>query len=404
MLRLLRAFAPSRRLGGRLAAIVLLLLTLLLARDAMAYQWMLRHGYTGCATCHTDPSGAGLVEPYGNLIANEVLRPQYSDAGGESHAGEFLGGILPLPEVLRLKGDVRLMSLATKLEERPIDQRTIWMQADLAAGINWQGFVAAASLGYAHEGAQLAALTREDEQNLVSRYHWLGFWNDSRSFLVRAGRMNLPFGVRTVEHTLWVRELSRTTINDDQSHGVAAFFGSEVLRGEVMAIAGNFQSRPDDYRERGYSGYVEFTVTPTLALGVSSLVTHKLLDSASLEPTWRQAHGVMARWSTPWEELVLATEADYVLYSSKERDHRKGWVGYLQADVELLQGIHLIGTGEMHNVGVGNTLASYGAWLSYQWFFAPHADVRLDNVFYRLRSQSESSDALALMAQLHVYL
>jgi len=79
-------------------------------------------------------------------------------------------------------------------------------------------------------------------------------------------------------------------------------------------------------------------------------------------------------------------------------------VGYLQADVELMQGIHLIATGETNTVGLGDTVASFGAWLSYQWFFARHADVRFDNVFYRLRTQTTSSDAFALLAQFHVYL
>jgi len=378
--------------------------TLLAASDASAYQWMLRHGYVGCNACHADPSGGGLLEPYGGLLADQLLRTHYSESTEESQAGQFLGGLVPLPEPLRLKGDVRLLSLANKLESRPIDQQWIWMQADLAAGVRWKNFAASASVGYADEGAKLAAITRDDDQNFISRYHWLGFWNDSGSLLVRAGRMNLPFGIRTIEHTLWVRELTQTSINDDQSHGVSAFYANEFMRAELMALAGNFQTRPDEYRERGYSGYAEFILTDGLALGASSLIAHKELDSSSLEQTWRQAHGIMGRWATPWEELLLATEVDYVLVSSQDRDHRKGWVGYLQADMELMQGIHVIATGETNTVGLGDTVASYGAWLSYQWFFAPHADVRLDNVFYRLRTQTTSSDAVALLAQFHVYL
>lgn len=405
MLRLLTAPGTAPAWSARAAAITAFLLTVLAGREATAYQWMLRHGYAGCSACHTDPSGGGLLEPYGSLIADTLLRTQYSEAGDEeSHAGEFLGGLVPLPEPLRLKGDVRVLSMANKLEDRPIEHQWIWMQADFAVGVSWKNFVSAASIGYADEGGKLAALTREDEGNVVSRYHWLGFWNDSRSFLIRAGRMNLPFGVRTIEHTSWVRELSQTSINDDQSHGVAAYYGNEFMRTEVMVLAGNFQTRPDDYRERGYSGYVEFMPMPELALGASSLIAHKELDSATLEQTWRHAHGVMARWSTPWDELLVASEVDYVLSSSEGRDHRKGWVGYLQADVELLQGIHLIATGESNNVGIDDTVASFGAWLSYQWFFAPHADVRVDNVFYRLRTATQSSDAFALLAQLHVYL
>src|SRR5688572_19784172 len=130
--RMVRVLTPPRvhAWGPRLAAIVAFLLTVLVGGDASAYQWMLRHGYAGCASCHTDPSGGGLLEPYGSLIANELLRTHYSDDAEESRAGEFLGGLVPLPEPLRLKGDVRLLSLSNKIESRPIDRQWIWMQAD----------------------------------------------------------------------------------------------------------------------------------------------------------------------------------------------------------------------------------------------------------------------------------
>jgi hypothetical protein len=388
----------------RFFAAVVLLATVLVASYASAYHWMIRHGYSGCATCHTDPSGAGLLEPYGSLIAGELLRTHYTDGATESDLGGFAFGAVALPEPVRLKLDFRLLLLNSKLEGLPLDRRWIVMQSDFAAGLRVEGFVLSASLGYADEGATHAAITREDEKNLVSRQHWVGYWNDAGSWLVRAGRMNLPFGVRTIEHTLWVRDLTSTTINDDQQHGVSVFYGGEMMRGELMAIAGNFQIRPDDYRERGYSGYLEVSVIPELSLGASSLVTHKQLDASAFEKTWRHAHGLMGRWATPHEPLVVASEFDYVLTSSRNAPHRKGIVGFLQADYELVQGLHVLLTGETRTVGIDDTPASYAAWLSYQWFFAPHADLRLDSVYYRLRSRSLSTGAYALLAQLHVYL
>ncbi|HYJ11210.1 MAG TPA: hypothetical protein VEX18_19440 [Polyangiaceae bacterium] len=48
-----------------------------------------------------------------------------------------------------------------------------------------------------------------------------------------------------------------------------------------MAIAGNFQLRPDDYRERGYSAFVEVAPWDQFAAGVSSLVTHRELDTVT---------------------------------------------------------------------------------------------------------------------------
>ena len=69
---------------------------------------------------------------------------------------------------------------------------------------------------------------------LVTRYAF------ESGLMLRAGRMNLPFGIRTFEHTLWARDLSRTTINDDQQYGLAAAFTDAHWHGELMAIAGNW--------------------------------------------------------------------------------------------------------------------------------------------------------------------
>src|SRR6185436_686956 len=127
------------------------------------------------------------------------------------------------------------------------------------------------------------------------------------------GRMNLPFGIRTLEHTLWDKQLTRTSIDDQQQYGAAVYLGVGKLRGEVMGIVGNLQLRPDRYRERGYSAYLEFEATDGLALGASSLITYRNLDTITLEKTWRHAHGAFGRWATPYEPLVLLTEWDYVL-------------------------------------------------------------------------------------------
>ena len=86
------------------------------------------------------------------------------------------------------------------------------------------------------------------------------------------------------------------------------------------------------------------------------------------------------RWATPWQPLAVLSEWDYVLTSPKDDQRREGMVGVLQADVEVTQGIHVLGTGELHTVGVDTPPASYSGWLSYAWFFAPQADMRLDGI------------------------
>jgi hypothetical protein len=399
-------FARTPRIYRQLLTVLVVVAALRPSR-AEAYSWMIRHDYSQCVPCHVDPSGSGPLSPYGRVLGEELLRTPYgTKAEGEEEggsAGEFLWGAVPLPEQLLLGGDLRLMHMRRKIENTKLVREWILMQADLEATVMVGKFIASGSLGYAHEGGLGAALTRGPKHNLVSRQHWLGC-GIGDSVLVRAGRMNLPFGVRNVEHTLWARDVTRTSIQDDQQHGVAASFSGEAFRGELMGILGNFQLRPDDFRERGYSGYLEWLATPKLAIGASSLIAHAKYDTRLVRETWRHAHGVFARWATDWRPLVLLTEWDYSLLSPKDDEWREGVVGYLQADLEIVQGIHLIATGEAQNVGINSPPASWGAWLSYAWFFAPHADLRFDGVYQSLGSDSARIDSLSLLIQGHVYL
>lgn len=391
----------------RAGALLIVLATLLLSGRAHAYPWMIRHHYTACSTCHYDPSGAGAITPYGRAVADQVIR-----TGGESEAQSgdlppsagFLFGVVKTPEWLELGGDVRLMQMASKTSGVPLTNRMIWMQLDAGATVTSGNFVASGVLGYAPEGALGATLTRGPEHNVTSRQHWLGYQFGVGDLFIRAGRMNLPFGLRSIEHTLWARKLTRTNINDQQQYGLSAYFGGGRVRGEVMGILGNFQLRPDRYRERGYSAYLEGELADGLALGVSSLITHRGLDTTTLEETWHQVHGVFGRWATPYEPLVLMGEWDYIFDSSRGQYHRRGQVSYLQADWEPVPGMHFIATGELSKYGTKDREWSYGSWLSYNWFLASHCDVRLDGIYQSLGSAGERSGVFTVLLQGHVFL
>jgi hypothetical protein len=342
-------------------------------------------------------------------MGEELLRSKYPfEEGGESSDDElgvdgFLWGAVDPPEVWSLGGNFRALQMRRKVEGASAEDHFYWMQADFEAALQVDQFIASASVGYAPDGALGAVMTRDPENNWVSRQHWAGFWLGDWG-LVRAGRMNLPFGIRTIEHTLWARAFTRTDINDDQQHGVAFAYQKEPIRAEIMAVLGNFQLRPDEFRERGYSAYVEYFPLAQLSVGASSLLLHSELDQRTLRETWRHAYGAFSRWGTPWKPLVVLTEWDYALDSTKQDQRREGLVGFVQADIEAAQGVHLILTGEANNVGINSPDASYGGWVSYQWFFAPHADLRFDGIFQSLGGRLYRTGAQALLMQLHVYL
>jgi hypothetical protein len=77
----------------------------------------------------------------------------------------------------------------------------------------------------------------------------------------------------------------------------------------------------------------------------------------------------------------------------------------LQADYELIQGLHFIGTGEILDNGKPKAAADaqsgagkpeLGGWLSVGWFSFTHFDARVDIV-------ARQNSAPTLQAQMHYY-
>lgn len=373
---------------------------------ANAYPWMIRHEYSGCTPCHADPSGGGLLTAYGRAQSALLLETQWKRVSEEQEPPRstgFLWGAWQPPEWLLIGGFSRTALLHSRWPGHT-DTRTLGMQYDLAAGLRTGALRAAASIGYVpRNGQAIAVTTNGNDANLVSREHWIGFAFGDESGLLRAGRMNLPFGIRNIEHTTWVRNSTRTDINDAQQHGIAAAWSSEHFRTEAMVILGNYQINPDRYRERGYAGFFELLVSRRAAVGVSSLITHSSRDRFLRVALTRHAHGIFTRFS-PWKPLALLAEADAVILSLPG-ETRAGYAGILQADYEPIQGVHVIGTGETLHTGAEGSAASWGGWLSAAWFFLPHVDVRLDAIVQRFPSnRGPDLTVRSYLAQLHAWL
>jgi hypothetical protein len=387
----------SRGTTRALLLVAAVLLVLLTPGRADAYTWMIRHSYAGCGVCHADPSGGEVLTPYGRAQSDLLLRTHFdrtkADQGEVSSLASFLGLFDPPPSVM-LGGSARL---ATILKDG--DARFFPMQLDLYGQFRIGSFFAGGSVGVArvavgspHARAAQVTKAQGKDYNLLSRTHYLGMDFEEGAYTARLGRLNLPFGIRIPEHTMWVRDSTRTDRDSDQQHGVALAYNSETLRAEGMAILGNYQINPDAFRERGYSFYVELMVASKAAFGVSSLYTYAKRDRLSLESNVaRGAHGAFSR-ITVIEPLALLLEADLITDSTKSL----GYTGFAQADFEIVQGLHAMVTGEMLDAGYARSEETFegdkarvkgagklalGAWVSAQWFFLPHMDVRIDGTF-----------------------
>jgi hypothetical protein len=321
-----------------------------------------------------------------------------------------LWGLAPLPEQLRLGGDFREAYVSTQVERAPIDQRFITMRADLFGDLKFGHFRAAGSLGYAPAGDLAASLTGAPTDNLISREHWIGVeLDDDGAWLLRAGRIAVPFGVRMIEHTLFARVSTRTDLDATQQLGAALHFQRDKLRGEIMGIAGNFQLHPDEFRERGASAYVEYELAQRVVVGGSGLFTRASRDIVYGVTDYRSADGLFVRMA-PVPALVVLMEGDWIYQSLTWNGHRSGYAGFAQLDFEPVRGFHTMVTAEAMNGGARGEPVSYGGWLSAVWFLLPHTDLRVDAVFSSLGAPAAGGGAATQvnvttwLAQFHVFL
>jgi len=82
---------------------------------------------------------------------------------------------------------------------------------------------------------------------------------------------------------------------------------------------------------------------------VSSLFTRAEKDIKYGVTNYRQAHGLFVR-SVPLANVVIMAEGDWFI-SHCSGKASWGYAGFVQVDWELVQGVHVMGTGEMMNGG-----------------------------------------------------
>jgi len=391
--------------------------------EASAYTWMIRHSYTACSTCHADPSGGELLTQYGRVTADMILRMQYGKRAPDAKEPSpgVLWGLWTPPDALLLGGAYRNLSVIRPTQAGGEYAFVPVMQGDLYGQLHLGIFRIGGSLGIGRarpgstNGRLAQVTTNQDGYNLVSRSHYIGL-DLGDKWILRGGRLNQPFGLRIPEHNAWIKEATRTDRESDQQHGLALSYVSEKLRGELMAIAGNYQVGPDAFRERGYSMFLEGIAGTSFASGVSSKVTFAEYDlyertvvttatSSSIEPesdTLRQVHGIFGRWA-PAKPLVMMAEVDALFRVNADA----GYVAFGQVDYEPITGLHFIMTGEIMDQGRYVTSTSpptpgrgnpkFGGWLSVDWFFFKQFEMRVDAML-------RQDEPFTMLAQLHLYL
>jgi len=383
---------------------------------AEAYPWMIRHDYTGCGVCHVDPSGAGLLTDYGRSQNVLLMQMHYGSPPQGDEAPRYAGfmfGAFPMPDWLLAQVTFRgaefwVSQTAAGSPGNPsvtaTDQRFLWMLLDARAELKLGAFRAAGAIGYGNTVYTLPALVvGSDTEQLIAREYWVGVSLVDNEMLIRLGRINVPFGLRNVEHTSWVRNNTQTDINYSQTTGLSVAFDNSRIRTEVQAILGNLSIHPDSFRERGLVGLLDVTVAERATVGISALVARAGESTTSATPVLRQVYGLFGRWS-PAEPVALLLEGDVYLNDVLGSGNTQvNGVTWLQVDYEPIQGLHFMPALETLNAyGTGGT--GFGTWLTIDWYCLPHTDIRLDGLYRATPGTYGTTNTFSFLVQLHVFL
>lgn len=189
-------------------AILAALALALAGATAHAYpQFQLSTGAERCITCHFSPAGGGLINDYGRDEAGSTI-----SRGGD---GRFLHGLWSPPSWFQIGGDYRGVG-GFKREGSTTEFLGFPMQGDLYVRAGTEAISVNLTAGLRGGAREPRAPVIE---RVVSREHYV-MYQPSADYYVRAGRFFPLFGIRTQDHTAFVRRfLGFSTL--EEPYGVA---------------------------------------------------------------------------------------------------------------------------------------------------------------------------------------
>lgn len=256
--------------------------------DAIAYpEFQYSSGNSRCVACHYAPAGGGLLNEYGRDEASSTISSE-----GD---GRFFHGLIPLPTLLDLGGDVRIAGLAHAVRGGR-EVAAFPMQGDLYARLGNRSLSVTATVGV------LAALreARPLSERIGSREYYAMYQARSQKWYVRAGRFFPVSGLRGPDHTAYVRRFSGLYLLEE-SHAVG--FGGRSSTSEWHAAILTPISLHPTVGKHGFgaSAYWERTYaddTAGLSLAMRGVQNEDGLDGWVVG-TWK-------KWIESSELLIMA--------------------------------------------------------------------------------------------------
>jgi hypothetical protein len=272
-----------------------------LATPASAYpQFQLTTGADQCKQCHFSPAGGGLINDYGRDEAGSTISWKEE---GKLADGRFLHGLWTPPASLQLGGDYRGAALFKDDAIHDSKVAGFPMQLDFYV----RPAIGPVSLYVVGGFRGVARAEQRDDidfaDRLVSREHFVTYEPEGGTWYARAGRFFPIFGLRTQDHTAYIRRYTGSYVLEEP-YGVAfgRYSGSSELH--VSAFTKPFSDSLGVGQDHGVAAYWEKrNEAMTSAMGLQTRLTISDTDRRAL------VGGTYKRWMEA-KKLLLMAELD----------------------------------------------------------------------------------------------
>lgn len=275
---------PGAPQGLRQGATAAALSLLFLSRPAMAEPYLAVRQGLPCSGCHVNPTGGGLRNAAGVAFAQNQMAARHIDTGDTQWLGE-------LSRFVAFGGDFRASATYTEIPNEP-DGKFEFATDELRAYLDIRVIPDRLSV---YVDQRLAPGSSENRE----AYAQLWF-DDSRRYYAKAGKMYLPFGFRLEDDTALVREVSLIGY-DTPDNGVEFGLESGAWNAQ-LAVSNGTAGGPETGSGKQWSLRGEY-VGPAWRLGAS----YNFNDAGDTERHLGALHAGVRTGPVAW-----LAEVDYV--------------------------------------------------------------------------------------------
>ena len=349
----------------------LLLLLLLVINIAHAEPYLAIRTGQKCMACHTNPSGGGKRTNFGRIYGQTVLPAKsstkllvdevtsYLDIGADVRASVNYDSIESSEDQLAFSSDRSTLYVEAKLVPNRV---TLYLDERFAPGAS-------------------------------NREAWLMLKTTNQKSFLQAGSFYIPYGLRIEDDTAFIREVTGVSFNNaDNGIMLGHDNGPWSLRGSLTNGTNGGTETNQDKQISTRAAYIK----RKWRAGVSANSNE---GAGGLSRNMFNVFGGMQLFRIDW-----LAEIDWVTDKSPDTGKRNQYIGFIEANKEILKGHNLKGTVEWldPDFDIGENQLTRTSLI---WEYTPLPLIQL-RVGARIRDgipQNPGQNTDSVFAQLHVW-